>query len=204
MPKSSFQPTVRVWQGGSGEGQIWGEGCVQSSTQTAGGVFQGDKVCVCRPEHEPVRPFDLKWHLLNPRGEKLQPIRWSVTSQINPKPWCLPPLGQQPLILPYCVCSRPHEHTAHTYRPGTLIPTWTPHFKAFIYLVYHQRIWGIWWTISLLHPTVDEEKSLNQLIEKWKQKETEKETKWEVRGQFTAGNPKSPSSLLPLSFLSIM
>lgn len=35
-------------------------------------------------------------------------------------------------------------------------PTHT-HFKAFIYLVYHQRIWGIWWTISLLHPTVDEE-----------------------------------------------
>lgn len=47
------------------------------------------------------------------------------------------------------------------------LPTRTPHFKAFIYLVYHQRTWGIWWTISLLHPSVDEEtRHKNQHTEK--------------------------------------
>lgn len=84
-----------------------------------------------------------------------------------------------------------HTNTLPTRTiPGTLIPTWTPHFKAFIYLVYHQRIWGIWWTISLLHPSVDEEKSLNRLIENWKQKKWKKRQKQDVGGQFTTENPK--------------
>lgn len=115
----------------------------------------------------------------------------------QPKPCCLPASGQRPLTLPYCVCSRPHKHTVHMYHPGTLIPTWTPHFKAFIYLVYHQRIWGIWWTISLLHPTVDEEKSWNQLIEKWKQKKRQSE---KLEGNLRLGIQNHP--LLSCLFLS--
>lgn len=48
VPKSSSKPTARVWQGGSSEGQIWGQGCVQSSTQTAGVFSRGTRcVCVC-------------------------------------------------------------------------------------------------------------------------------------------------------------
>lgn len=102
---------------------------------------------------------------------------------------CLPLLG-------LCACSQPH--TVHTHHPGYPDPpTWTPHFKAFIYLVYHQRIWGIWWTISLLHPSMDEKKSWNRLKEK-------KETKQDVGGQFKADNPKSPSPLLPSSLLCIV
>lgn len=136
MPKSSFQPTVRVWQGGSGEGQIWGEGCVQSSTQTAGGVFQGDKVCVCRPGHEPVRPFDLKWHRLNPRGEKLQSIQWSVTSQINPNLAVY--LHQDNDLWPCLTASAPgHTNTLST---RTIPVPWSPLEPR---ILKHSSIWFI-------------------------------------------------------------
>lgn len=55
----------------------------------------------------------------------------------------------------WSVDSKPHQANTLTYtwtHTRTRIRSWTSCFKAFIYLVYHQRIWGIWWTISLLHP----------------------------------------------------
>lgn len=54
VPKSSVKPTAHVWQGGSSEGQMWGEDWVQSSTLTVGVFFRGTRcvcVCVCRLEH---------------------------------------------------------------------------------------------------------------------------------------------------------
>lgn len=175
-----------------------GEGCVQSSTQTAGGVFQGDKVCVCV-----VCAFEDRG-MNQCRGGKKTAIYWMVfTDQTHT---CVFPSTRTMTF--DLLCPLP---SSPTHQPrATPIPHLNPppHFKAFIYLVYHRRIWGIWWTISLLHPTVDEENKLKtQLTEKWKQKEflekKKKETEREVRGQFAAGNQKSPSPLLPPSFFSL-
>lgn len=157
-PKSGFTPT----EGEQGGPDTRRGLCSKLNTDSGGGVSQGgDMVCVCRPGHEPVQPFDLQWNLLNPTKtcdllkDRLRPrstpnlcVRLNHYDDLWPLTWL------------YRVCSRPQQHNVHMYRPGTLTPLEPRVFKAFIYLVYHQRIWGIWWTISLLHPTVDEEKRI--------------------------------------------
>lgn len=181
--------------------------CSKLNTDSGGVSSRGTRcVCVCRPEHEPVWPFDLKWHLQNPLEKNYNLFHDLLLPRSIQTFYVFLHYGLWPLTPGLTVSAPSHTNTLPTRTiPGTLIPTWTPHFKAFIYLVYHQRIWGIWWTISLLHPSVDEEKSLNRLIENRKQKKNEKRDKSKtLEGNLRLRIQKSPSSLLPSSFLSII
>lgn len=143
VPKSSFKPTtVRVWQGGSTEGQMWGEGCVQSSTQTAGGVFQRDKVCVCvcvcvdwsTNQCGPLTfngTFWIPWR---------EPAIYSMICYLPDQSLCvLPPLGQRPNDLwPGLTVSAPATQTHCPHVPISV--PWSPLEPR---ILKHSSIWFI-------------------------------------------------------------